>query len=87
MALPEPGVDLLFVDGDHTYEGAASDLTRWSPLVRPGGHVVLHDAVDTGGYGNVYPGIQRAVDELVAQGEFVPTRGAGTMAHLERRAA
>jgi hypothetical protein len=48
---------------------------------------VLHDAVDTGGYGNVYPDIRRAVDELVAQGEFVPTRGAGTMAHLERRAA
>jgi predicted O-methyltransferase YrrM len=85
--LPEPGVDLLFVDGDHTYEGAAGDLARWSPLVRPGGHVVLHDAVDTGGYGNVYPDIRRAVDELVAQGEFVPTRGAGTMAHLERRAA
>lgn len=84
--LPEPGLDLLFVDGDHTYEGAASDLARWTPLVRPGGHVVLHDAVDTGGYGTVYPGITRAVAELVAQGEFVPAHGAGTMAHLRRRA-
>ena len=87
VELPEPGIDLLFVDGDHTYEGAASDLTRWSPLVRPGGHVVLHDAVDTGGYGNFYPGIQRAVEEFVARGDFVPSRGAGTIAHLERRAA
>lgn len=85
VELPEPGIDLLFVDGDHTYEGATSDLTRWSPLVRPGGHLVLHDAVDTGGYGNFYPGIQRAVDEFVARREFTPARGAGTIAHLERR--
>ena len=48
---------------------------------------MLHDAVDTGGYGNFYPGIRRAVDEFVARGEFVPTRGAGTIAHLERRPA
>ena len=56
VPLPDPGLGLLFVDGDHLYEGAAADLQRWSPLVRPGGHVVMHDAVDTGGYGNVYPG-------------------------------
>jgi predicted O-methyltransferase YrrM len=86
VELPTAGIDLLFIDGDHSYEGAASDLARWTPLVREGGHVVLHDAVDTGGYGNVYPGVQRAVDEFVAKGEFVPARGAGTMAHLERRA-
>ena len=83
--LPEPGVDLLFVDGDHSYEGASADLRRWSPLVRAGGHLVLHDAVDTGGYGNVYPGIARAVDELVATGDFEPAPAAGTMAHLVRR--
>jgi predicted O-methyltransferase YrrM len=87
VELPEAGIDLLFVDGDHTYEGAARDLARWSPLVRPGGHVVLHDAVDTGGYGNVYPGVQRAVAEFVTGGEFMLARGAGTIAHLERRAA
>jgi len=87
VELPEPGLDLLFVDGDHTYEGAIGDLRRWSPLVRPGGHVVLHDAVDTGGYGNVYPGIAQAVDELVAEGAFERGRAAGTMAHLVRRAS
>jgi predicted O-methyltransferase YrrM len=85
--LPAPGLDVLFIDGDHTYEGAAADLARWSPLVRPGGHLVLHDAVDTGGYGNVYPGVARAVEELVARGEFERARGAGTMAHLVRKAS
>lgn len=36
-------VDLLFIDGDHTYKGAKKDFHRFSPLVRPGGHIVLHD--------------------------------------------
>jgi predicted O-methyltransferase YrrM len=85
VELPEPGIDLLFIDGDHTYEGAAADLERWSPLVRPGGHLVLHDAVDTGGYGNVYAGVRRAVAELLARGDFESAAGAGTMAHLVRR--
>jgi hypothetical protein len=49
-----------------------------------GGHLVLHDAVDTGGYGNVYPGVTRAVAELLGRGGFARERDAGTMAHLVR---
>lgn len=85
VELPAAGIDLLFVDGDHTYEGASSDIERWSPLLREGGHLVLHDAVDTGGYGNVYPGVTRAVDELLKRGDFDRERDEGTMAHLVRR--
>lgn len=36
-------VDLLFIDGDHTYEGVKKDWEMYSPLVRPGGMVVFHD--------------------------------------------
>lgn len=42
---PEVGaVDLLFVDGDHSYEGCKADLENWYPSVVPGGHIVLHDS-------------------------------------------
>lgn len=85
VELPDGEVDLLFVDGDHSYEGAAADLERWSPLVRPGGHLVIHDAVDTGGYGTVYPGVQRAVDEILELGAFERVGAAGSIAHLMRR--
>jgi predicted O-methyltransferase YrrM len=85
VELPEPELDLLFVDGDHSYEGASTDIERWSPLVRVGGHMVLHDGVDTGGYGNVYPGVRRAIDELLALGEFEEKLPAGSIAHLVRR--
>lgn len=35
--------DLLFIDGDHSYEGCTNDLENWFPLLSSGGHVVLHD--------------------------------------------
>jgi predicted O-methyltransferase YrrM len=37
-------VDLVFIDGDHSEAGCELDWTCWSPLVRRGGCVVLHDA-------------------------------------------
>lgn len=36
-------VDLLFIDGDHTYEGVKQDWEMYHHLVRPGGMVVFHD--------------------------------------------
>jgi predicted O-methyltransferase YrrM len=41
-------LDLLFVDGDHTYEGVKQDVADYAPLVRPGGIVALHDIVPGG---------------------------------------
>jgi predicted O-methyltransferase YrrM len=81
IAEPPPGeLALLFIDGDHSYEGAKADFDRWSTFVRPGGHVLLHDAVDTGGYGNVYPGVVRLTAEIGAGWERQP--GAGSIAHF-----
>jgi predicted O-methyltransferase YrrM len=41
--LPPEGIDFLFIDGDHTFEGVKSDFEMYSPLVRAGGFVVFHD--------------------------------------------
>jgi len=40
-------VDLLFLDGDHSYEGVRSDFENYAPLVRPGGLIAFHDVVAT----------------------------------------
>ena len=78
---------LVFVDGDHTYEGARADHARWAPLVAPGGHLLFHDAVDTGGYGNHYPGVARLVAEIEREdARFECQRGSGSIAHFTRRA-
>ena len=38
-------LDLLFIDGDHTYKGVRSDFEMYSPFVRPGGIIAFHDIV------------------------------------------
>ena len=44
---PEPSrfidYDILFIDGDHTYEGVYKDLEAWYDNLQVGGHVLLHD--------------------------------------------
>ena len=36
-------IDIYLVDGDHTYEGAHSDITQGLPLIKPGGFILVHD--------------------------------------------
>lgn len=45
LVTPTKGVDLLFIDGDHSYEGVKEDYLTYAPLVRPGGLVAFHDIV------------------------------------------
>ena len=35
--------DLLWIDGDHSYQGCTNDLQNWWPNLENGGHVILHD--------------------------------------------
>lgn len=39
-------VAVLFVDGDHSYEGTLADAIDYSHLVRPDGYVAFHDCFD-----------------------------------------
>lgn len=36
-------LDLVYVDGDHRYEGALSDIKGWLPKLRKGGCMTGHD--------------------------------------------
>lgn len=36
-------VDLLFIDGDHSYEGVKADYENYRSFVRPGGLIAFHD--------------------------------------------
>lgn len=38
-------VDLLFIDGDHSYEGVQKDYYNFFPLVKNDGYIVFHDVI------------------------------------------
>lgn len=39
-------VSLLWIDGDHTYEGVRKDWESWAPFLVPGGRAAFHDSLD-----------------------------------------
>ncbi len=36
-------LDLVFIDGSHTEESARTDYESWSPFIRTGGALIIHD--------------------------------------------
>lgn len=50
-ALGGEKLDLLFVDGDHSYDGVRSDFELYSGFVRAGGLIAFHDIVPGAGQG------------------------------------
>jgi predicted O-methyltransferase YrrM len=43
--IEEEQLDLLFIDGDHSYHGVQEDFRLYSALVRGGGWIAFHDIV------------------------------------------
>jgi predicted O-methyltransferase YrrM len=41
------GFDLIFIDGDHTYDGVKKDFENYSPMLKDGGVIFFHDIVDS----------------------------------------
>ena len=76
----EGSVDLLHLDGCHSYEAARHDYETWAGSVREGGIILLHDiAVRDDGRGF---GVYRLWDELKARfptAEFAHSCGLGVV--------
>ncbi len=51
-------IDLLFVDGDHSYDGCMGDLIKYAPLVKKGGYILVHDYER-----DVWPAVKKACDD------------------------
>lgn len=65
----DESVDFAFIDADHRYEPALSDLRDWWPKIRPGGYL-CGDDYDTQAVGDKFAlsnGVRFAVDEFIAE--------------------
>lgn len=67
MVLSELGgrqLDLLFLDGDHSYGGVKRDYEMYGYMVRRGGCIAFHDIVDTPLIRSAGHGVYRLWGEL-----------------------
>lgn len=86
-------VDVLFIDGDHTYDGCMNDIVNWYGKLAVNGHLLFHDS-----YLGIY-GVQDAVIDFmrdhpeleIVQSPFIGAEHwfypAGSIAHLIKRGA
>ncbi len=73
-------VELLFIDGDHSVDGARRDADLWLDRVLMGGTVMLHDVATSG-----YSGPRRVFQQRICRSsEFHRIRRVGSMAIAER---
>lgn len=61
------GMDLLWIDGDHSYEQVLKDTQNYVPKLRAGGWLVMHDACLEGAGQD---GVTRIVPTLRMSGEY-----------------
>lgn len=68
---PPDSLDLLLVDGNHSYASCLEDLRLWWPTLKKDGLLLVHD------YASRFPGVIRAVKEFEAEQKIrfhLPTR-------------
>jgi predicted O-methyltransferase YrrM len=68
---------MVFVDGDHSYEGILSDLNELSTLLVPNTPIAFHDYLNP-----ETPGVSRAVDQWIEAGFATKTGEYGCTAFL-----
>ena len=56
--------DLIFVDGDHSYEGVLKDYEYWRKAVKPGGCLAFHNAAAGRPHTVTLPGPFRLAQEI-----------------------
>ncbi|MDH3235087.1 MAG: class I SAM-dependent methyltransferase [Alphaproteobacteria bacterium] len=74
-------VDVLFIDGDHSYEGVKADWDAYKAFLRDGSKIVFHDW----GWAE---GVQRVIDEdvkrTIKNADHLPNLWWGTIDGTER---
>jgi predicted O-methyltransferase YrrM len=61
------GLDVLLIDGDHTYDGVTADIHNYLPLLNSGGVMLMHDVDVSPRYPtDDFPGVQKAFAEVCA---------------------
>ena len=69
LAAKRGTIDLIFIDGDHSYEACKADIAAWAPFLKRGGVIAFHD------FGSRASGVTQAIFEAIKEGRFAEIVG------------
>ena len=72
-------LDFVFIDAEHSYEAAKTDIATWWPKLRPGGLLIGHDY-----HRKRFPGVCRAVDEFAERERLSVLRKGQTVWSIQK---
>lgn len=72
-------IALLYIDAEHTYEAALADYRAWKQHLASDAFIAFDDYTET------FPGVKRAVDEIIATDNLTPVRVHGGRLAVTRK--
>jgi predicted O-methyltransferase YrrM len=69
-------IDILFIDGDHSYEGVKRDFSNWEPYLVRGGYILMHDVN--------FKGVKKFIKEILKNPRFFFKERAGQLAVIKK---
>ena len=74
---------LLWIDGDHNYEGVKKDFLLWEPFLKNGGIICFHDAFYI--FANSCPGVRKVVEkETIISNKFASVHFCGRIVYATK---
>jgi len=70
---PDKSFDLIYIDGDHSYEGVKKDAEIAKDKVVDNGVLVFNDYLAFSAWEGAVYGVMRAVNELIVKDDWVVT--------------
>lgn len=77
-------VDMIVIDGDHSYEGVKADYERFAHRLRLGGSLLFDDANHDGTFLKSHDAVEQLVQEVLEGKRFKLVKYVDCLAHLER---
>jgi predicted O-methyltransferase YrrM len=80
-------LDFVFIDGDHSYDGARRDHNKWGKLVRVGGFIIHHDMANQREFASQWSELKRLRENILEKQEqaLELVKEVGSMSILRRK--
>lgn len=80
----EQKFDLIFIDGDHTYDGVKRDYEYWRGALKTEAHLIFHDSTHSRKFTSWQPGVEKLMNEITPKDKdyFTKVEEVGSITHF-----